>query len=112
IYGVTGSIAAIKAPLVVRELLRMGADVFPALTRSAQQFTTSYALSVLARNEAVTDLFPVNAGTWHIHLARSADAMLIAPCSATTLGKLRYGIYDNAVTLLASSLPQQVRLIV
>lgn len=110
ILGVTGSIAAVKAPMIARELMRQGAAVTVAMTSSAQQFVTPTALSVLTRTEVITEIFPkskeaaADAGTWHIHLARSADAMLIAPCSASTIGKLRVGIYDNAVTLLASSL--------
>jgi phosphopantothenoylcysteine decarboxylase/phosphopantothenate--cysteine ligase len=113
IYGITGSIAAAKAPIVARELIRAGADVHCALTNSAQKFTTPYSLSILSGNEAITDIFPVSGkGTWHVHLARSASAMLIAPCSAATLGKLRRGIYDNPVLLLASSLSGQAQLII
>jgi phosphopantothenoylcysteine decarboxylase/phosphopantothenate--cysteine ligase len=113
IYGITGSIAASKAPIVARELVRAGAEVHCALTESAQKFTTPYSLSILTGNEAITDIFPVSGkGTWHVHLARSASAMLIAPCSAATLGKLRRGIYDNPVLLLASSLGQQAQLII
>src|SRR5579872_4366656 len=113
IYGITGSIAAAKAPIVARELIRAGAEVHCALTESAQKFTTPYSLSILTGNEAITDIFPVSGkGTWHVHIARSASAMLIAPCSAATLGKLRRGIYDNPVLLLASSLSPQAQLII
>ena len=118
ILGITGSIAADKAPLVARELMRSGAEVTPVLTEGALQFTTATALSALTKQTAITSIFPADkksssdSGTWHIHLARSATAMLIAPCSATTIGKLAGGIYDNAVTLLASSLPQTTPLII
>jgi len=113
IYGITGSIAAAKAPIVARELVRAGAEVHCALTESAEKFTTPYALSILTANEAITDIFPVSGkGTWHVHLARSASAMLIAPCSAATLGKLRRGIYDNPVLLLVSSLAPNTQLII
>ncbi len=119
IYGITGSIAAIKAPIIARELMRRGADVHPAMTNSAEKFTTAYALSVLTQNETETSIFPSanvsvtsSNSTWHIHLGRSADAMLIAPCSATTLGKLRYGIYDNPVLLLAASLKEGTPLVI
>jgi phosphopantothenoylcysteine decarboxylase/phosphopantothenate--cysteine ligase len=111
IYGVTGSIAAIKAPIIARELMREGADVHCVLTPSAEKFTTGYALSVLTQNDAYSDIFTATNSTWHVHLGRSADGMLIAPCSATTLGKLRYGIYDNAVLLAASSLREGTPLI-
>ncbi len=113
IYGITGSIAAAKAPIIARELVRAGADVHCALTNSAQKFTTAYSLSILTGNQAVTDIFPASGkGTWHVHLGRSAQAMLIAPCSASTLGKLRRGIYDNPVLLLASSLGHTAQLII
>ena len=113
IYGITGSIAAAKAPIIARELVRAGAEVHCALTDSAQKFTTPYSLSILTGNEAATNIFPSSGkGTWHVHLGRSAYAMLIAPCSAATLGKLRRGIYDNPVLLLASSLGQNAQLII
>jgi phosphopantothenoylcysteine decarboxylase/phosphopantothenate--cysteine ligase len=118
ILGITGSIAAIKAPILARELMRRGASVHPALTPGALQFTTATALSALTRNSAITSVFPADkaaagdAGTWHVHLARSADAMLIAPASATAIGHLAAGIYDNAVTLLASSLRRSTPLVI
>ncbi len=113
IYGITGSIAAAKAPIIARELVRTGAEVHCALTNSAQKFTTPYSLSILTGNEAITEIFPSSGkGTWHVHLGRSAHAMLIAPCSAATLGKLRRGIYDNPVLLLASSLGDNAQLII
>ncbi|MBS1904316.1 MAG: bifunctional phosphopantothenoylcysteine decarboxylase/phosphopantothenate--cysteine ligase CoaBC [Bacteroidetes bacterium] len=120
IYGITGSVATIKAPIVARELMRAGAEVHCVLTTHAEQFTTAYALSVLTKHEAITSIFPTphsrpstqHSSTWHIDLGRSADAMLIAPCSATTLGKLRFGIYDNAVLLAAASLREGTPLVV
>jgi phosphopantothenoylcysteine decarboxylase / phosphopantothenate---cysteine ligase len=111
LYGVTGSIAAVKAPIIARELMRAGADVHCVLTPSAEQFTTGYALSVLTKNDVYSNIFTPTNSTWHVHLGRSVEAMLIAPCSATTLGKLRYGIYDNAVLLAASSLREGTPLI-
>lgn len=111
IYGVTGSVAAIKAPIIARELMRSGATVQTVMTPSAEKFTTAYSLSVITKNEAITNIFSSSESTWHIHLGRSADAMLIAPCSATTLGKLRYGIYDNAVLLVVSSLKSETPLV-
>lgn len=118
ILGVTGSIAAIKAPIIARELMRQGADVICAMTESAAHFTTAMALASLTKNNVITAIFPTektgseDAGTWHIHLARSADAMVIAPCSATMIGKLANGIYDDPVSLLAASLPGRTPLII
>lgn len=110
LLGVTGSIAAIKAPIIARELMRKGATVVCAMTDSAQQFTTPTALAALTRSRVITSIFPKekagasDAGTWHVHLGRSVDLMLIAPCSATMIGKLANGIYDDPVSLLSASL--------
>ncbi|HET9136542.1 MAG TPA: bifunctional phosphopantothenoylcysteine decarboxylase/phosphopantothenate--cysteine ligase CoaBC [Candidatus Kapabacteria bacterium] len=113
IYGITGSIAAIKSPIVARELMRAGAEVHPVMTDSAEKFVTPYALSVLTKNETIRSIFSAShSSTWHIHLGRSVDAMLIAPCSTATLGKLRYGIYDNAVLLAAASLRPETPLVI
>jgi phosphopantothenoylcysteine decarboxylase/phosphopantothenate--cysteine ligase len=119
IYGITGSIAAIKAPIVARELMRARADVHCVLTEPAEKFVTAYSLSVLTKNEVHSSIFPTQDSklttqnsTWHIHLGRSADAMFIAPCSATTIGKLRYGIYDNPVLLAAASLSDRTPLVI
>jgi phosphopantothenoylcysteine decarboxylase / phosphopantothenate---cysteine ligase len=119
IYGITGSVASIKAPIVARELMRAGAEVHCVLTPAAEQFVTAYGLSVVTKHEAVTSIFPTSdsslttrSSTWHVDLGRSADAMLIAPCSATTLGKLRFGIYDNAVLLAAASLREGTPLVI
>jgi len=92
--------------------MRAGAEVYPVLTDSAEQFVTPYALSVLTKSETIRSIFRNQSSTWHIHLGRSADAMLIAPCSAATLGKLRYGIYDNAVLLAAASLRPETTLVI
>jgi phosphopantothenoylcysteine decarboxylase/phosphopantothenate--cysteine ligase len=110
LLGVTGSIAAIKAPIIARELMRKGATVVCAMTESAQQFTTPTALAALTQNRVITAIFPKekagssDVGTWHVHLGRSIDLMIIAPCSATMLGKLSNGIYDDPVSLLSASL--------
>jgi phosphopantothenoylcysteine decarboxylase/phosphopantothenate--cysteine ligase len=112
LLGVTGSVAAIKAPIIARTLMRHDTDVTCIVTESAERFTTSYALSVVTHNETISKMFLPHRSTWHIHLGRSVDAMLIAPASATTLGKLRYGIYDNPVLLAASALPRTTPLVV
>jgi phosphopantothenoylcysteine decarboxylase / phosphopantothenate---cysteine ligase len=129
ILGVTGSIAAIKAAAVARELVRAGASVTCVMTESAEQFVTREELESASGQAVVSTIFPQgaqpppipllkkeggivdNSLTWHVHLARSADAMLIAPCSASAIGMLRAGIYDNAVTLAAASLPKGTPLI-
>jgi phosphopantothenoylcysteine decarboxylase/phosphopantothenate--cysteine ligase len=136
ILGVTGSIAAIKAPTVARELVRAGASVTCVMTESAEQFVTREDLEVASGQAVITSIFsgqgdhphassPMlapsysaslhrggSSETWHVHLARSADAMLIAPCSASAIGMLRAGIYDNAVTLATASLPKGTPLVI
>ncbi len=129
ILGVTGSIAAIKAPVIARELVRVGARVTCVMTESAGEFVTSEEMGDATGQPVISSIFtpksqppPVprlgkaggiidNSVTWHVHLARSADAMLIAPCSASAIGMLRAGIYDNPVTLTAASLPRGTPLI-
>ncbi len=110
VVGVTGSIAAYKAPFVVRELQRQGAEVRVVVSSSALQFVTEAALGAFA--PVVSQVFPSGlSGSWHIEWARWAEVMLIAPCSATTLGKLAAGIADTAPTLVASSLPRTTPLV-
>jgi phosphopantothenoylcysteine decarboxylase/phosphopantothenate--cysteine ligase len=118
ILGVTGSIAAIKSPALAEQLRANGANVRCVVTGSAMQFATVDELSKASGNIVVKNIFESQKPktheewTWHVHLGRSADAMLIAPCSASTLGVLRAGIYDNPVTLVAASLPKGTPLII
>jgi len=121
ILGVTGSIAAIKSPLIAAALAHEGASVTCVLTKSALQFTTEPELEIASDRSVISHIFPGSdqassadlrgEKTWHVHLARGADAMIIAPCSASTIGMLRAGIYDNPVTLVAASLPRTTPLI-
>jgi len=117
ILGITGSIAAIKSGLVAEVLRAAGADVTCVATNSVEQFIPIESLSRASGHPVITRIFdgPKPAThevwTWHVHLGRSADAMLIAPCSASTIGMLRAGIYDNPVTLVAASLPKSTPLI-
>lgn len=109
LVGVTGSISAYKIPLLVRELVKAGAEVKVLMTGSARYFVTKEVLSNLSRNPVTDDMFAyetMSDGAWHIHAAHAADLYIIAPCSATTLGKLASGIADNAVTAMAIAMPQ------
>ncbi|MCB2205722.1 bifunctional phosphopantothenoylcysteine decarboxylase/phosphopantothenate--cysteine ligase CoaBC [bacterium] len=103
IVGVTGSIAAYKSALLVRELVKAGAEVRVVMTPSAREFITPLTLATLSGSDVVLDMFPADPaqGTWHIHLGVWADLMLIAPASANTLAKLAHGFADNALTSLA-----------
>jgi phosphopantothenoylcysteine decarboxylase / phosphopantothenate---cysteine ligase len=106
IVGVTGSIAAYKTPLLVRELIKQGAEVRVIMTPSAAAFVTPLTLATLSQADVVTDMFPAvpSQGTWHIHLGMWADAMIVAPASANTIAKLAHGFADNALTALALAL--------
>jgi len=96
LLGVSGSIAAFKAAALVRELVKAGAEVQVVMTRSAHDFVTPLTLATLSGRPVLTELIS-GEGTWndHVHLARWADVMLIAPLSANTLSKLAQGQCDN-----------------
>ena len=98
LLGVTGGIAAYKAPLLVRALVKAGAEVQVVMTPAAHEFVTPLALSTVSKRPVLTDLVKHDGdGTWndHVHLARWADVMLIAPLSANTMGKMAHGLCDN-----------------
>ncbi|MBE0645369.1 MAG: bifunctional phosphopantothenoylcysteine decarboxylase/phosphopantothenate--cysteine ligase CoaBC [Bacteroidetes bacterium] len=103
IVGVTGSIAAYKSALLVRELVKAGAEVRVIMTPSACEFITPLTLATLSQADVVLDMFPQDRakGTWHIHLGMWADLMIVAPASANTIAKLAHGMADNALTSLA-----------
>lgn len=97
VLGITGSIAAYKSCLIIRELIKKGADVQVVITPAGKEFITPITLSALTQKPVVSDFFSQRDGTWHSHVALGlwADAMLIAPCTASTLGKMANGIADN-----------------
>lgn len=99
LIGITGGIAAYKCAHLVRLFIKEGANVKVVMTQSATQFVTPQTLSVLSKNEVVTDFFDAN-NNWHhhVHLAEWADAMIIAPLTANSLAKLANGLCDNMVT--------------
>lgn len=103
IVGVTGSIAAYKSALLVRELVKAGAEVRVIMTPAACEFITPLTLATLSGSDVVLDMFPQDRskGTWHIHLGVWADLMVIAPASANTIAKLAHGFADNALSSLA-----------
>ncbi len=115
LLGITGSISAYKAPIVVRELIRAGAEVKVAMTPSASKFVTKDVLINLSRHQVADEIFDENIykdGAWHIHLAHWCDAYLIAPASATTLSRLASGNCDNTVAALYVALPREKKAIV
>lgn len=96
LLGVTGGIAAFKTPLLVRALVKAGAEVQVVMTRAAHDFVTPLTLSTVSGRPVLTELIS-GEGTWndHVHLARWADVMLIAPATANTLGKMAHGLCDD-----------------
>jgi phosphopantothenoylcysteine decarboxylase/phosphopantothenate--cysteine ligase len=120
IFGVCGSVAAYKAPLLVREFLKRGEagksnEARVIMTPSATNFIPALTLQNLTQHGVVVEMFDERAqsgGSWHIHLARACDAMIIAPCSANTLAKLAHGICDTALTAVALALPPEKPLLI
>lgn len=100
VLGVTGSISAYKAAYLVRLLIKKGAEVQVVMTPSAKEFITPLTMSTLTRKPVVSEFFDRRDGSWnsHVDLGQWADAMLIAPCTASTLGKMAGGVADNMLT--------------
>ncbi|WP_116127387.1 bifunctional phosphopantothenoylcysteine decarboxylase/phosphopantothenate--cysteine ligase CoaBC [Lewinella sp. IMCC34183] len=95
ILGVSGSIAAYKSALIVRGLIKSGAEVRVLMTRAATDFISPLTLATLSRAEVVTSVHSGDSWNNHVELGLWADAYLIAPATATTLGKLANGICDS-----------------
>ncbi|NUN08917.1 MAG: bifunctional phosphopantothenoylcysteine decarboxylase/phosphopantothenate--cysteine ligase CoaBC [Ignavibacteriaceae bacterium] len=110
ILGVTGCIAAYKSALILRELIKGGAEVQVVMTPSAARFIAPLTFSALSGREVITALFPEDStagtsqNTWHIDLALWADLMVIAPASVNTIAKIAHGFADNALTTLVTAL--------
>ena len=97
VLGITGSIAAYKAAVLARGLIKQGAEVQIVITPAGKEFITPVTLSALTGKPVISDFFAQRDGTWHSHvdLGLWADAMLIAPATASTIGKMANGIADN-----------------
>src|SRR5664280_2257946 len=97
LLGVTGSIAAYKAAILVRLLVKKGAEVKVIMTPLSKSFITPLTLATLSKNPILIDFFDPQNGQWnnHVDLGSWADAFLIAPASANTLAKMANGIADN-----------------
>ena len=109
LLGVTGSIAAYKSAMLIRELVKQGAEVKVIMTPLAKEFITPLTLATLSRNPILVDFFNPENGDWnsHVELGIWADAYLIAPATANTIAKMAYGIADNLLltTYLSSRAP-------
>lgn len=97
VLGITGSIAAYKSCLIIRLLIKAGAEVQVVITPAGKEFITPITLSALTSKPVISEFFSQRDGTWHSHvdLGLWADAMLIAPATASTIGKMANGIADN-----------------
>ncbi|ADY35866.1 phosphopantothenoylcysteine decarboxylase/phosphopantothenate/cysteine ligase [Phocaeicola salanitronis DSM 18170] len=97
VLGITGSIAAYKAAVLTRALIKKGAEVQIVITPAGKEFITPITLSALTSKPVISEFFAQRDGTWHSHvdLGLWADAMLIAPATASTIGKMAHGIADN-----------------
>lgn len=97
VLGITGGIAAYKACQIIRLLVKRGAEVQAVMTPAAKEFITPLTIATLTRRPVVSDFFDRRDGSWHSHvdLGLWADAMLIAPCTASTIGKMAGGVADN-----------------
>ena len=95
--GITGSIAAYKACLLIRLLRKAGAEVQVVITPAGKEFVTLVTLSALSQKPVISDFFAQRDGTWHSHvdLGLWADAFVIAPATANTLAKMAGGVADN-----------------
>src|SRR5881392_3041118 len=95
IIGVSGSIAAYKTPLIVRQLVKAGAQVKVIMTPASTDFISKLTLSTLSKNTVLVDLFDENSWANHVMLGRWADIMVMAPLSCNTLSKMANGQCDN-----------------
>lgn len=109
VLGITGSIAAYKACYIIRGLIKCGAEVQVVITPAGKEFITPITLSALTSKPVISDFFAQRDGTWnsHVDLGLWADAMLIAPATASTIGKMANGVADNMLitTYLSAKAP-------
>ena len=109
ILAVTGSIAAYKAVILLRLLVKEGADVQVLMTEAAKEFITPLTFATLSGKAVLSEFFKEASGEWnsHVDLGVNADLMLVAPVTATTLGKMAHGIADNLLvtTYLSARCP-------
>ncbi|MCD8386048.1 MAG: bifunctional phosphopantothenoylcysteine decarboxylase/phosphopantothenate--cysteine ligase CoaBC [Bacteroidales bacterium] len=109
ILGITGGIAAYKSVSLLRLLIKAGAEVQVVITPAGKQFITPVTLSALSGRPVISEFFTANTGEWHSHvdLGLWADAMVIAPATASTIAKMANGVADNMLvtTYLSAKCP-------
>jgi len=108
IFGVSGSISAYKSPMIIRELIKLGANVKVVMTQDATNFVSPLVLSNLTKNKVIVNQFDENinnSGAWHVELANHCDLMIVAPASMNTVAKLANGLCDNSLMTTLFSIP-------
>ena len=109
ILGVSGGIAAYKTVILARLLVKSGAEVQVIMTPNAKEFITPLTMSTITSKPVISDFFTANTGEWHSHvnLGLWADAMVVAPATASTIAKMAHGVADNMLitTYLSSKSP-------
>ena len=109
ILGISGGIAAYKSVVLLRQLVKGGAQVQVVMTPNAREFIQPVTLSSLSQRPVITEFFSANTGEWHSHVALGewADAMIVAPATASTLAKMACGVADNMLvtTYLSARCP-------
>ncbi|MDE6297663.1 MAG: bifunctional phosphopantothenoylcysteine decarboxylase/phosphopantothenate--cysteine ligase CoaBC, partial [Muribaculaceae bacterium] len=110
VLGITGGIAAYKSAILLRLLVKEGAEVQVVMTPAAKEFITPVTMSALSGKPVVSEFFTANTGEWHSHvdLGLWADLMVIAPATASTLGKMANGIADNMLVTTYLSAKEHV----
>ncbi|MCM1354861.1 MAG: bifunctional phosphopantothenoylcysteine decarboxylase/phosphopantothenate--cysteine ligase CoaBC [Staphylococcus sp.] len=110
ILGICGGIAAYKSVTLLRLLVKAGAEVQVVITPAGKEFITPVTLSALSQKPVVSEFFTANTGEWHSHvdLGLWADCMVIAPATASTIGKMAHGIADNMLVTTYLSAKSQV----
>jgi len=109
LIGITGGIAAYKTCELIRQLIKLNAEVTAVLTPAAKEFVTETTLRTLTRNDVYSDQFSVK--SWkpeHINLADNSDLFIIAPATANTISKIANGICDNLLTSLVAAFNKPV----
>ena len=109
VLGITGGIAAYKSAILARLFVKAGAEVQVVMTPAAREFITPVTMSALTGKPVITEFFSANTGEWHSHvdIGLWADAMVIAPATASTIAKMAHGVADNMLvtTYLSAKAP-------
>src|SRR5690554_6374709 len=110
VLGITGSIAAYKSAILIRLLVKKGAEVQVVITPAGKEFITPVTLSALSGKPVISEFFATGDGTWHSHveLGQWADLMIVAPATATTLAQMAGGMADNMLITSYLSMPRSV----